>query len=99
MQTYLLIGLPFIGLVLLLDTVLLKTWVVRTKQCWVVMACMLAMTLVFNQLLTGLPIVTYNEAHISGIKLGFMPIEDLLYTVAAVIGIGSMLTYGKQRNT
>lgn len=39
-------------------------------------------TLVFDLVLTGLPIVTYGPGTTSGIAIGPMPIEDLLYGLA-----------------
>ena len=93
MLTYILMGVPFIGLVLLLDTVILKTWVIKTKNCWIIMGIMMFLTLVFDQLLTGLPIVFYDEAKTLGLKLWYAPIEDFTYTFAVVIGIGSLLKY------
>lgn len=97
MFTYLLMGLPFIFVVLLLDWVILRTRVVKRKECWLVMAVLMFLTAVFDQLLTGLPIVTYNEAHILNIKLGSAPIEDFMYSFAGVIGIGSLWTYYDKR--
>lgn len=86
-------GVPFIALVLLLDTVILKTWVIKTKNCWIVMGILMFLTLVFDQLLTGLPIVFYDETKMLGLRLWYAPIEDFTYTFAVVIGIGSLLTY------
>jgi len=86
-------GMPFMGAVLLLDLVVLKTAVVKSRECWMVMAMMLLVTAVFDQLLTGLPIVHYNDANISGIKIGNAPVEDFMYTIAAVIGLGSLGKY------
>lgn len=57
------------------------------------MIILMLMTAVFDQLLTGLPIVEYAQTHISGIKIGSAPIEDFMYTFAAVIGIGSLNKY------
>lgn len=90
MFTYALMGLPFIGLVILLDVVILKTYVIKTTECWMVMGVLLVLTAVFNQFLTGLPIVTYDQARTLDIHFGNMPIEDFLYAFAAVIGLGSL---------
>lgn len=90
MYTYLLMGLPFIAVVFVLDMFILKTRVIRSIQCWYVMAIVLILTAVFNQILTGLPIVTYDQAKTLDIHFGYMPIEDFLYAVTAVIGLGSL---------
>ncbi len=96
MYTYALLSLPFIGFVLLLDLVILKTGVVRYKQTWLIMAGLLLLTAVADQLLAGLPIVLYNPAHFLQIRLGYVPIEDFSYTIAAVIGIGALYTHGSK---
>lgn len=93
---YTLMGLPFITFVLILDVFILKTRVVYKKDFWIVLGVMMLFTAVFDQLLTGLPIVNYNEANIIGIRLFFAPIEDFSYTIAGVILIGSILQYGKR---
>lgn len=96
-STYLIMGLPFLAVVLLLDTVILKTWVIRCRRTWVIMVHVLLLTLIFNQLLAGW-VVSYNPAHQLGITLWHIPIEDFTYTIAAVIGIGSLLNHGTKKN-
>jgi len=91
-------AIPFFTIVVLLDLVVLKTRILLEKRTWGVMAVMLIITAVFDQFLTGLPIVHYTEANMSGIRIGFAPIEDFSYTVAGVILIGSWIRYGKQKN-
>lgn len=93
MYTYIGLSLPFLLLVLLLDIFILRTKVVKQRSCWVILAIMLGLTAVFDQLFTGLPIVLYNYELTSGIKLWYAPIEDFSYTIAAVVGIGSVLQY------
>jgi small toxic polypeptide LdrA/B/C/D len=92
MLTYTLMGIPFIGFVLLLDMVILRTWVIRQHRTWLIMAVLLVFTSLFDQLLV-IYIVNYNEAHMLGLRLGRAPIEDFSYTIAAVIGISAMLQH------
>lgn len=99
MATYLVMGLPFIAAVLALDLLILKTKVITNKRFWIVLALMLIMTAIFDQVLTGLPIVTYNEAKMLGLKIGYAPIEDFMYSFAAVVGLGSLSTYYEQRKS
>jgi lycopene cyclase domain-containing protein len=54
----------------------------RDRAAWLTVAVFTACTVVFDLLLTGLPIVTYDPAARSGIGIGPMPIEDLAYGVA-----------------
>lgn len=96
--TYFLMGVPFIVLVIVLDIWILKTKVIATKQCWVVMMVMVVLTAIFDQFLTGLPIVHYNEANMTGVRLLYAPIEDFTYTFAAVIGLGSLLQYAETKS-
>lgn len=90
MYTYITLALPFLAFVLLLDLVFLRTRVVASRDFWVVLGIMLAFTLVFDQFFTGLPIVLYDFNLTSGVKLGYAPIEDFTYTIAACIGIGAL---------
>lgn len=53
--------------------------VLRRRSAWIAFGAFLACTVVFDALLTGLPIVVYDDAHLSGVRLGTTPIEDYLY--------------------
>lgn len=55
------------------------------RRTWVTLVVFGGFTIVFDIVLTGLPIVTYGDEHLSGIRLGPMPIEDLLYGLALVL--------------
>jgi lycopene cyclase domain-containing protein len=86
-------GLPFILAVVTLDWFVLKTRVLKKRDTWIIMAIMMGFTAVFDQLLTGIPIVLYDTNKTLGVQLGYAPIEDFFYTFVAVVGIGSLLTY------
>ncbi len=72
------------GLAWLAAAVLLAWWAgaAGRRQTWAALAVFLAFTVVFDAVLTGLPIVTYGEAAITGIRLGTTPVEDYLYGAA-----------------
>jgi lycopene cyclase domain-containing protein len=55
------------------------TGVARLRATWLGFGVFLALTVVFDFLLTGLPIVTYGPGTASGIALGPIPVEDFLY--------------------
>lgn len=95
-STYLLMGIPFLVAVLVLDIVILRTWVIRRRRTWVIMAHLFVLTLVFNQFLAGW-VVGYNPDHQLGIRVGFIPIEDFTYTIAAVIGIGALVSHDSKK--
>ena len=66
----------------LLAAALLVGWVAGVlglRATWYGFAVFLALTAVFDLLLTGLPIVTYGPGSASGIRLGPIPVEDFLY--------------------
>lgn len=51
----------------------------RRRATWIAFGVFLAFTVVFDAVLTGLPIVVYDDEHILGIRLGTTPVEDYLY--------------------
>lgn len=56
--------------------------ILRQRSTWLALAAFLAFTIAFDAVLTGLPIVTYGEEHLLGIRLGTTPVEDYLYGAA-----------------
>ena len=69
---------------LLVDTVLLRTWLVRRRTYWTAYAIVLFFQLVTNGILTGFEIVRYDPAAILGWRIAFAPVEDLLFGYAMV---------------
>lgn len=49
-------------------------------------AAVVGLNLVFNSYLTGRPVVLYGEPYHLGVRVGTVPVEDLLYGVALVWG-------------
>jgi lycopene cyclase domain-containing protein len=68
----------------LVDTVLLRTWLVRRRTYWTAYAIVLFFQLLTNGILTGFDIVRYDPAAILGWRVAFAPIEDLLFGYAMV---------------
>jgi lycopene cyclase domain-containing protein len=60
------------------------TGLITGKRFWVFQLVVLGLFLVFNTILTQLPIITYNPDAIVGFKLGAIPIEDVLYNFALI---------------
>jgi lycopene cyclase domain-containing protein len=46
---------------------------------------MIALTIGFDNLMIQVGLFTYADPHISGIRIGVMPVEDLSYTVFALL--------------
>jgi lycopene cyclase domain-containing protein len=53
--------------------------ILRRRRTWITLGAFLAFTVVFDAVLTGIPIVTYGPAHVSGVRLLTTPVEDYLY--------------------
>ena len=68
----------------LVDTVLLRTWLLRRRTYWTAYAIVLFFQLVTNGVFTGLDIVRYDPDTILGLRIAFAPVEDLLFGFAMV---------------
>ncbi|MDY0145143.1 MAG: lycopene cyclase domain-containing protein [Kiritimatiellia bacterium] len=89
-------GLTYTGTVFLsvAVAVMLLEWgaptTLRSRCFWVAMAVTYLPFLIANGVLTGLPIVWYDDVHILAIRVGSIPLEDFFYsfsmlTLAVVI--------------
>ena len=85
MNTYPLLALPLVLTALIVDGPLLRSWQLRRRRTWKVLGAMGLLTLVFDSLLTGIPIVTYQPDKLLGLMLGSIPLEDFSYAFAAVL--------------
>jgi len=79
-------ALALLGVVgaVLVDTLLLRTWLVRRKTYWTAYAIVLFFQLVANGIFTGLRIVRYDPAATLGPRVAFAPVEDLLFGYAMI---------------
>jgi lycopene cyclase domain-containing protein len=68
----------------LVDTVVLRTWLVRRRTYWTGYAIVLFFQLVTNGILTGFDIVRYDPGAILGWRVAFAPVEDILFGYAMV---------------
>lgn len=64
----------FLIAALFLDRSLLKS-----RQYWLWLAICYIPFLIFNSILTALPVVQYNSAAIWGVRVGTIPLEDFFY--------------------
>ena len=69
---------------LLVDTAVLRTWLVRRRTYWTAYGIVLFFQLVTNGILTGFDIVRYDPHAILGWRVAFAPVEDLLFGYAMV---------------
>ena len=59
-----------------------RSGVLAHPEAWLTLVAFGLLTVVFDVVLTGIPIVTYGDGLRSGIAVGPMPVEDLAYGLA-----------------
>jgi len=62
----------------------------RMRTWWLTLAILLVLTAIFDSIIVGLGIVTYDSELISGIRVGYAPIEDFAYTLAVCMLVPSL---------
>ena len=62
-----------------------RCWSYWRRRMWFGVATLLLLTAVFDSLIIGLQLVSYNQAHIVGIYIINAPIEDFSYALAAAV--------------
>lgn len=76
---------------MLLVLVALRRHIVwNTKQWWLTLAALLAMTVVFDNIMISMGFVGYNTDKLLGIYAYVAPIEDFFYAVLAVLMVPAM---------
>jgi lycopene cyclase domain-containing protein len=70
---------------LVLDLAVLRTRLVLRRIWWVSYAIVLFFQLVTNGILTGRRIVRYDPSQITGLRIAYAPVEDLLFGFAMVL--------------
>ena len=69
----------------------------RRRPAWLALVVFLGFTVVFDAFLTGLPIVTYGPGTDLGIRLGPIPVEDLVYGAALCLTAIAVFDLGRGR--
>jgi lycopene cyclase domain-containing protein len=54
---------------------------------------LVALTLVFDNIMVGVGLVAYDDELILGVRLPIAPLEDLSYTIAAVLLVPALWTW------
>ncbi len=85
-MTYALLNAAFLSVVALLAIAAIVT---RRSPRWravgLAAALLLIATAVFDNVIIAAGLVDYDEALISGVRIGIAPIEDFAYAVAALV--------------
>ena len=100
-------GLVLVGAV---AAVAVDLWVLRTrlltrKAFWTAYAIIAGFQLIVNGILTGIPIVRYDQSQIVGRRIAYAPIEDLgfgfvliLITLSSWVALGPHQRRHQRRN-
>lgn len=90
-MTYWIINLPFLlAAAMVFGGAYARRESPGARAWWVTAAVMFVLTLVFDNAIIGFGIVDYDEALISGLRVGFAPVEDFAYTLAALLLIPAL---------
>ena len=93
-MSYLGLNAIFLGAVVLVGLAMRKQ--LPWRAIFLSTGVLLVATAIFDNLIVGTGIVAYDESLILGIKIGYAPIEDFAYALAAplLISIAAELTKG-----
>ena len=82
-MTYALLNLIFVIPVLVL--LFAYRWLAHWSTLCYTLVALLLMTAVFDNFIVGSGIVAYDASLLSGVFIGFAPIEDFAYTIVAAV--------------
>jgi lycopene cyclase domain-containing protein len=83
--TYTQLSLVAVAAVVIIDLGVTRTKLVLRKAFWTAYAIVLGFQLIVNGVLTAVPVVRYEPAAITGLRVVYAPIEDLLFGFAMVV--------------
>lgn len=85
-MTYWLINIPFLVAAALVTVAAFALRKRPSTAPWLsAAAVMMVLTAIFDNAIIGFGLVDYDNTLISGLRLGFAPIEDFAYTLAALL--------------
>lgn len=91
-MTYLLISLPFLAVALVLWWLRRHSAPRQFAVTAIVLAVLVGLTVVFDNFMILAGLVGYDEALMSGLYIGVMPVEDLFYAIVAAIAVPALWT-------
>jgi lycopene cyclase domain-containing protein len=80
------LALLSVASVLLMDLVVMRTFLLATFRFWFSYAIVFGFQLLTNSWLTGWNVVMYNPTDIWGARIANAPVEDLLFGFALILG-------------
>ncbi len=84
---YLTISLGILGLVLLFCILAFRSPVLAGKRGMVMGLLFVGLTLLANGYLTGRPVVLYEEAFLTGLRIFRIPVEDFIFGLAHLLAV------------
>ena len=84
-MTYTALAVVGIAVAVVVDLAVLRTRLVRRKAFWTAYGIVLFFQLIVNGVLAGLPVVRYDAATITGLRIAYAPIEDIAFGFAMVL--------------
>jgi lycopene cyclase domain-containing protein len=95
-MTYLLLNLAFMAPIVIYK-IIMRRWLPR-YEILILTLVLLVLTAIFDNFIVGSGIVAYDPELISGVRIGYAPIEDFFYALAAVILIPSLWNWLRSRS-
>lgn len=91
--------LAVVGAVLV-DLGVLRTRLLGRRLFWTAYGIVLFFQLLMNGVLTAIPVVVYDPAEITGARVAFAPVEDLLFGFAMVtLTLSTWVRLGRPRRS
>ena len=94
MITYLLLNIVFLAIIICLLSLVDRHILKMTKHQYLVILILYVLTAIFDSLIIGLGIVSYDTGLISNVYVGLAPIEDFFYPLAAAIIVPALWRLG-----
>lgn len=82
MATYLILNIVVILIVILVLRVRLR---IPSLALLATLAILLTLTAIFDNLIVGFSVVDYDPTKILGLKIGYAPVEDFMYSLLAIV--------------
>jgi lycopene cyclase domain-containing protein len=95
-MTYLLLNLAFMAPIVIYK-IIMRRYLPR-YEILILTLVLLVLTAIFDNFIVGSGIVAYDPELISGVRIGYAPIEDFFYALAAVILIPSLWNWLRSRS-
>ncbi len=82
---YTVLAVAGVGVAVVVDLLVTRTRLVTRATFWIAYAIIVGFQLITNGLLTGIPVVRYRASAITGLRIAYAPVEDLLFGFALVL--------------